>query len=215
VRRQPGPTLSAGQIKAALAPFGVTLSDDQIAQFSEYLDLLIYWNQKVNLTAVNDPDEIVSRHFGESIFALSVVPMSHGRLADVGSGAGFPGLPLKIASSGLDVLLVEPNLRKCAFLADLVAQLGLDGVSITRSRYEEYHLTTTTPFDLVVSRALGNHRALLRWARNVLTENGKIIFWLGSEDSVLVSRSRGWEWDAPVLIPGSRRRVVLIGRPNS
>ncbi len=214
MRRQPGPAPSAGQIEAALVPFGVALSDDQITQFSKYLDLLVHWNQRVNLTAVNDPDEIVSRHFGESIFALSIVPMSHGRLADVGSGAGFPGLPLKIASSGLDVLLVEPNLKKCAFLAELAAQLGSEGVSIARSRYEEYPFATT-PFDFIVSRALGNHRALLRWARSVLAENGKVILWLGAEDSVLVGRSRGWEWDAPVLIPSSRRRVILVGRPKS
>jgi 16S rRNA (guanine527-N7)-methyltransferase len=214
MQKQLGPALSAGQIHASLAPFGAKLSDEQIEAFSAYLDLLIYWNRTVNLTATDDPEEIVGRHFGESIFPLSVVAMSHGRLADVGSGAGFPGLPLRIASTGLDVLLMEPNHKKCAFLAEVAGELELGGVSIARSRYEEYR-SVGTRFDFVVSRALGNYKTLLRWARNVLEDEGKVILWLGAEDSVSVSKSHDWEWDVPVLIPGSRRRVVLVGRPKA
>ena len=214
MQKQPGHALSTGQIHASLAPFGVKLSEEQIEWFRKYLDLLIYWNRTVNLTATDDPEEIVGRHFGESIFALSIIAMPHGRLADVGSGAGFPGLPLKIASVGLDVLLMEPNLKKCAFLAELVAQTGLSGISVARMRYEEYS-SAGKKFDFIVSRALGNYKALLRWARNVLEEKGKVILWLGAEDSVSVSKSREWEWEAPFLIPGSRRRVVLVGRPKT
>jgi 16S rRNA (guanine527-N7)-methyltransferase len=214
VRKQRDLALTEAQIAAALAPFVVKLSDLQIASFSKYLELLIYWNQTVNLTAVSDPEEIVARHFGESIFALSILPISHGRLADVGSGAGFPGLPLKIISSDLSAVLLEPNLKKCAFLVEAVAQLRLEGVSIERSRYEE-HRSEAPPFDFVVSRALGNYKALLRWANSVLNKSGMVILWLGAEDSILVSRSRGWKWDAPVPIPGSRRRVILVGRPST
>jgi 16S rRNA (guanine527-N7)-methyltransferase len=213
VRKQRDLALTASQIAAMLAPFGVKLSDEQIASFSRYLELLIYWNETVNLTAVSDPEEIVARHFGEGIFALSILPISHGRLADVGSGAGFPGLPLKIISSGLEAVLLEPNLKKCAFLAEVVAQLRLEGVLIERSRYEEYR-SEVPPFDFVVSRALGNYKTLLRWANRVLKESGKVVLWLGAEDSMLVGRSRGWEWGVPVPIPGSRRRVILIGRPS-
>src|SRR6202165_197551 len=101
------PSLRPEQMGEILAPFGVELAGEQIAAFSKYLDLLIRWNRVVSLTAVNDPEEIVERHFGESIFAASVVPLN-GRLADVGSGAGFPGVPLKILDPQLEALLLEP-----------------------------------------------------------------------------------------------------------
>ncbi len=89
--------LSTGEVAAALAPYGVVLTDQQLSAISRYVQLLITWNQSINLTAIENPMEIIARHFGESIFAASVVSCVYGRLADVGTGAGFPGMPLKIA----------------------------------------------------------------------------------------------------------------------
>ena len=204
------PTLRPEQVSAILTPFGVKLSDHQIAAFSRYLDLIIRWNRVVSLTAVNDPEEIVERHFGESIFAASIVPL-HGRLADVGSGAGFPGVPLKILAPEMEVLLLEPNLKKSVFLIELCAALDLKRIEITRRRYEDKHPHFEL-FDIIASRALGDYKRMLRWARPALRNGGQLVLWLGEQDATVLAKVAGWNWSLPVRIPGSRRRVVLTGQ---
>ena len=84
-------------------------TQEQAEKVAQYMQLLLEWNQSFSLTSVTNPSEILSRHFGESMFATSIVPIRQGRLADVGSGAGFPGLAIKIMRPELDVVLIEPN----------------------------------------------------------------------------------------------------------
>ncbi len=204
--------LSLADVATALAPFGIALSDAQLAAIYRYVDLLLIWNKSVNLTAILDPVEIVSRHFGESIFVGSFISMHLGRLADVGTGAGFPGMPLKIAFPDLTIVLLEPNRKKCAFLIEAKSALGLSGVRIERTGYEGFN-ASQLPFDFVCCRALGNYRRFLRWARAALGPQGKVILWLGVDDSIMVGRTRDWYWEIPVKIPESRRRVLLVGRP--
>ena|SRR5579862_7329875 len=206
--------LSLGEVAFALAPYGVTLSDAQLAAIARYVQILLAWNKSINLTAIEDPTEVVARHFGESIFANSVIPVQFGRLADVGTGAGFPGMALKIAFPDLHVTLIEPNHKKCAFLAEAKLSLGLTGVEIVKERYEDV-IGAAKPFDFLCSRALGNYRQFLRWARPATKTDGSVILWLGTGDSIVISRTNGWTWRVPVPIPESRRRVILVGRPNS
>lgn len=203
---------SVGEVACALAPYGVPLSDQQLWAIARYVALLIKWNQSINLTALEDPMEIVAKHFGESIFAASAHPGISGRLADVGTGAGFPGLPLKIAIPDLELFLIEPNNKKCAFLSEIKGTLGLDGVEVFRGRYEEI-AASTQRFDFVCSRALGNYRNLLRWARTLLSPGGRVILWLGSDDSLIVSRTPGWAWQVAIPIPNSQRRILQVGSP--
>jgi 16S rRNA (guanine527-N7)-methyltransferase len=199
------------KMRTMLEPFHPGLTDAQLIRFCKYAQLLMYWNQKLNLTTVSDPEEVATRHLGESILASTAFRLNEGRLADVGAGAGFPGLPLKIVSPDLDLALLEPNAKKCAFLTEVYNQLSLDRVTVIRSRYEDCDLGPAS-VDFLVSRALGNYKQLIRWAPRILKPDGLVILWLGAEDSLLVSRSKGWNWDAPILIPGSRRRVILAGR---
>jgi 16S rRNA (guanine527-N7)-methyltransferase len=204
--------LSLDAIASALAPYRVPLSPDQLNAISLYVDKLISWNRSVNLTALEDPLEIVAQHFGESMFAASLLPMSFGRLADVGTGAGFPGLALKIAIPGLEVTLLEPNGKKCAFLAEMQRILGLTGVSVVRNRYEELRADAGS-FDFICSRALGDYKRMLTWARKAIKSDGHVLLWLGIDDSILVGRTKGWTWEPPVKIPESQRRVILRGHP--
>src|SRR5436309_10523733 len=97
-------------IRRVLAEFQLTVNERQISQIQQYMKILLAWNDKVNLTAIRDPLEILHRHFCESMFAGISVPIERGRLADAGSGGGFPGLPLKIMRPGLQVVLIESNL---------------------------------------------------------------------------------------------------------
>lgn len=207
--------LSLDQISMFLAPFttGIELSAAQLEQIRQYIELLIVWNRSVSLTAVEDRQEIVARHFGESLLAVSAVPIRNGRLADVGTGAGFPGLALKIACAELDLVLLEPNQKKCAFLNEVKRKLGLERVEVSRSRYEEYSLDSNPRFDFVCSRALGDYGRLLRWAKTMLAPSGDVVLWVGEEDSIRVGRMKGWSWELPIRIPESARRVIQVGRP--
>jgi 16S rRNA (guanine527-N7)-methyltransferase len=206
--------LSLDEIRRILLPYGGSaLTDSQLASLAKYLELLKKWNQTIPLTSIENDTEIVARHFGESIFPGSLLPMSRGRLADVGSGAGFPGLPLKIAFPELQVTLLEPNLKKCAFLREIQSTLGLANVEVERSRYEDFYAAPDS-FDFVCSRALGGYKRLLQWCKALLKPGGHVILWLGTEDSNLLMRAKGWNWALPVKIPESRQRVLLIGTPK-
>lgn len=203
------PILSSFQVADALSPFGVSLTAKQIEAIQAYTELLLRWNRFISLTTIEDPVEIVTRHFGESLFVRTIIPLQLGRLADVGTGAGFPGLALKIAFPDLSVVLLEPNLKKCAFLNEVKATLGLQEVEVVRSRFEDYR--SDSPFNFICARALGNYKSLLRWAKGSIDRSGMVALWLGTEDSLLVSRTEGWSWGAPVRIPESRRRMILCG----
>jgi 16S rRNA (guanine527-N7)-methyltransferase len=203
--------LSRHQIAEALAPFGISLPERHLEAIARYVECLIMWNQSVSLTSLDDPLEIVARHFGESLFVTQIIPIKSGRLADLGSGAGFPGLPLKILCPELDVVLLEANSRKCAFLTEIIGILNLSGVRVIKSRYEEFR-TGPRAFSFICSRAIGDYRRLLRWSREMLKEDGRVILWLGEDDSIRIGRTDGWIWDVPTRIPESRRRVILSGR---
>jgi 16S rRNA (guanine527-N7)-methyltransferase len=103
----------------------------------KYISVLLRWNKKIALTAITDPLDIVRFHFGESMFGAPAVPIRKGRLADVGTGAGFPGLPLKLLVPSLDLVLIESNAKKASFLSECIRELNLTGVDVYRGRVEE------------------------------------------------------------------------------
>jgi 16S rRNA (guanine527-N7)-methyltransferase len=205
--------ISNHQISRALSVFGISLSNEQIAQVRDYVRLLLKWNQSISLTTVTDPDEILSRHFGESMFAAKLRPVEKCRLADVGTGSGFPGLPLKILSPSLELVLIESNKKKYAFLSEVVRNLGLKGVEVIPDRFEQIR---PEPFrlDLISSRALGEFKELLSWSSQALKPAGGIMLWVGAEDATRIGTNTSWTWEPPVRIPDSQRRFILIGRPK-
>src|ERR1700731_2897201 len=205
--------LTDDQILSTLTPFRVLPSTDQIAQIREYIRLLLMWNQSVSLTSVVDPVEILARHFGESMFVSCLIPVENCRLADLGSGAGFPGLALKIACPSLRLTLIESNKRKCAFLLEIVRFFQLKEVEVLPIRFDQIRGTHNSA-EIITARAVGRFADILRWAREALVRRGHIALWLGGEDSTKVSSMPGWIWQPAVKIPESQRRFVLIGRPN-
>ncbi|MGC2419781.1 MAG: 16S rRNA (guanine(527)-N(7))-methyltransferase RsmG [Candidatus Acidiferrales bacterium] len=206
--------LSNRQIAKILAEYSISADSRSplVAGIQSYVGLLFQWNRSISLTAVTDPEDVVRFHFGESLFAASRVPITGGRLADVGSGAGFPGLPLKMLISSLDLTLIESNAKKAAFLAEAVRRLGLDGAHIFRGRTEE--LQDPAAFDLITARAFGQFDSLLAWSRTHLADSGKIVLWLGLEVVASISLKSGWNWGEPAQIPGSKRRFIVWGKPR-
>jgi 16S rRNA (guanine527-N7)-methyltransferase len=208
-----GSTISNLQITRALSVFGISPSSDQIAMVREYVLLLLKWNQSISLTTIADPDEIVGRHFGESMFASRLMPVESCRLADVGTGPGFPGLPLKILSPKMELVLIESNKKKYAFLSEVVRSLGLKGVEVLPERFEQIR-PETLKVNLISARALGEFKQLLRWSAQALPLGGHVMLWLGADDATRVATNPAWIWEPATRIPDSQRRFILIGRPN-
>jgi len=204
---------SSKAIQRALAEFQLTATEQQILQIQQYTELLLRWNEKVNLTAIRDPLEILYRHFCESMYGAVVIPVEKCRLADVGSGGGFPGIPLKIIRPELDLYLVESNVKKATFLTEVVRELGLREVRVLVSRYEELH-EEIAPVDVVCSRAVGDFEPFLDWASSPMLGTERIALWIGGEDAAVVRQLplEGWQWEEPKALPHSLRRFVLVGK---
>jgi 16S rRNA (guanine527-N7)-methyltransferase len=204
--------ITNSQICDALAPFAFSPTEEQICRIREYTALLLRWNRSISLTSITDPVEIVGRHFGESIIASKLLPVENCRLADVGTGAGFPGLALKIAFPGLHLILIESNKKKCAFLSEIVRCLEFADVEILPERFEQIR-PESIQANIVTSRAVGGFKQLLRWSTNALVHRGHLVLWVGADDSTRIARTSGWTWQPANRIPESQRRFILIGRP--
>jgi 16S rRNA (guanine527-N7)-methyltransferase len=203
--------LNTASIADLLAPFGIEPSDTQSTQIRQYVEQLLLWNKRLNLTSIRDPEEIVTRHFGESMFLCTLLPVENCRLADVGSGAGFPGLAIRIIRLSVQTTLIEANQKKCAFLSEVVRKIGISGVDILQGRFEDLRMPQGSR-EILTARAIGGLARLLGWAKSIITPAGHVALWVGEQDSIKISRTPGWTWDPPVRIPESQRRFVLIGR---
>ena len=202
--------LSEEIIRRALREFQITLSDSQVNCIQQYTRILQHWNEKLNLTAIKDPLEILHRHFCESMYAAVAVPINSGRLADIGSDPGFPGLPLKILRPELQLVLVESNIKKGTFLAEVIRELGLLNARVLISRYEELG-EELAPLDFVCSRAVGEFGPFLDWAASDVVSAGRVILWIGGRDLDEARKSVQWDWQEPIAVPQSLRRYLLVG----
>ncbi len=202
---------SAETIRRALGEFQLAVDDKQVLQIQQYTKILGAWNEKINLTAIRDPLEILYRHFCESMFAAVAVPLENGRLADVGSGGGFPGVPLKILRPNLQIVLIESNIKKATFLAEVVREIGLPDVQVLVGRYEELG-EELAPLDFVCSRALGEFGPFLAWAGSEKIAAKEVILWIGARDLEEIRGIDGWEWREPIQVPHSLRRLILVGQ---
>lgn len=201
-------------IKSAICPYYSGISRKQCDKIAKYIDLLTLWNRKISLTSIIETDEILRFHFGESIFALRFCDLSQGRLADVGSGAGFPGLAIKILCPDLDVILIEPNLKKCAFLAEVARTIDLKLVQIISKPFEESGIPANS-LQFVTSRAISQTPALLSWSRSALALGGLIILWVSGDSAAELKKDSHFTWHQPVAIPDTKNRVILVGKKLS
>jgi 16S rRNA (guanine527-N7)-methyltransferase len=187
----------------------ISLDSKQLELLEAHCSLLERWNWRLNLTAVRDHDEAVRVHYGESLFLASVLPSlpawsSIRDIADVGSGAGFPGFPIAVAHPDRQVQLIDSHARKAVFLHE--SSQSVPNVKVSSARFEDL----AGPWDLVVSRAVA-WREIADKARASATA---VAILVGDGDVSAVQSSFGWDWMPPVLVPWPRRGCVLVGVPR-
>jgi 16S rRNA (guanine527-N7)-methyltransferase len=189
------------------------LTQRHLTDISTYIDLLLRWNTRINLTAIRDAESIVTRHFGESLFAARIAntwPAHH--LVDIGSGAGFPGLPIKIWMPEVHVTLIESNQKKATFLREVIRALGLAGIEVFAKRAEDFPAASA---DLVTLRAVERFAAVLPIATRLLASGGRLLLLIGRDQVPLATTMPGYAWEQPIQIPGSSNRIVLTGTQSS
>jgi 16S rRNA (guanine527-N7)-methyltransferase len=221
------------------------LSSSQLQHISTYIDILRHWNARINLTAIRDPEEIVTRHFGESLFAArhlfptthqdknssapalseaegssspSAVkgfdlaearrPTAEARVADLGSGAGFPGLPIKLWAPNIALTLIESNLKRATFLREVTRAITLTDVDIQNARAETLPPST---FDVVTLRAVERFATILPVAAALLAPRGRLALLISSSQlNTIHTTLPTFTWDSPLPIPGSESRLLLL-----
>lgn len=235
--------MEGSRIAELLQPFlRHGLSPEQLRNISIYIDILLKWNRKINLTAVRRPEEVVTRHFGESLFAAQLIfPSAHrewveggprtaaterhlwdsrgpaetdvassvSTVVDVGSGAGFPGLPLGIWASEIGLTLIESNLKKATFLREVVRALGLESIDVFAGRAESFPAALA---DVVTLRAVERFENILPIAARLVKTGGRLVLLIGNQQieqakTVLTDL----KWQAAVPMPLSSNRAVLTG----
>jgi 16S rRNA (guanine527-N7)-methyltransferase len=218
-------------LRAEADRLGLVLPAGAVARFERYLALLEEWNDRAGLTAITDADTAQRRHFGESL-ALLVALRRAGllregeasRVADLGPGGGFPGVPMAIADPSMTLVLIESQERRCAFLRAVAEELNLTGVSVVHARAEEAGRGTAlrTTFDLVVARALAAMPVLVEYALPLLRDGGVLATPKGSRgDEELAEAAHaievlGGEALEPLALPLPEdvppQRVYLVRR---
>jgi 16S rRNA (guanine527-N7)-methyltransferase len=205
-------TMDGAQIAELLAPFlgEEKLAGNQLDEISIYIDVLLKWNARMNLTAVRDPEQIVQRHFGESLFAARnlVAKDSAITVADLGSGAGFPGIPMKIYAPGLRSTLIESHGKKATFLREVCRSVKLINVNVFSGRAEAWGQTA----ELVTLRAVENFERVLPVAGSLVAPQGRLALLIGAAQASEAERALGGNWSDSTAIPNSRERVLKIWR---
>ena len=161
--------------KAKLLENNIILSDEQIESYKTYSKLLQEWNKVMDLTAIDEEAQIVEKHFYDSLISAKYFRYENQTLLDIGSGAGFPGLVLAIAFPNLKITLLEPTLKRCNFLNEVIKVLELSNVKVVNDRAENYVKEKRESFDLVTSRAVSRLNILLELSIPFLTIQGTMI----------------------------------------
>jgi len=227
--------MDTARIAALLQPFlSQSLAPMRLEQISTYINLLLRWNARINLTAIRNEEEIVTRHFGESFFlarhvvprsvdrqgtdtpaqlkASAAVPQALTRILDIGSGAGFPALPIKIWAPEIQLTMIESNHKKAAFLREVARALTLTNVDVIADRAEALAAREDVPrANIVTLRAVENFARTLTQAEALLMPKGCLALLIGISQAPLLKSASNVQWKSPIPIPQSNGRVLSLG----
>lgn len=208
------------KLDAYAAGLGIPLTPAQLAQFDLYAQLLVEWNEKMNLTAITDPQEIVVKHFVDSLTLLTAVtPPQNATLADVGTGAGFPSVPVHIVRPDLRLTLIDSLQKRLTFLAALSQALGQQNTCV-HARAEDAGRTAPhrEAYDLVTARAVANLRELAEYCLPLVKVGGQFVALKGGElaeelagaQKAIATLGGRVVKNLPLQLPGGDRRTLLV-----
>ncbi len=205
-----------GRLRQGLAALGLALDPESVTRLLDYLALLGKWNRIYNLTAIGEPERMVTHHLLDSLAVLGELERAVPDLryiADIGSGAGLPGIPLAVARSRWEMSLVEPSHKKASFLRQAVLELGLPNVTVVEQRAERWHPVQRC--DAAISRAFSDLADFCRAAGHLVGPSGRLVAMKGVHPYEELSQlPPGWavERVAPVLVPelDAERHLVII-----
>ena len=165
-----------------LLNLGIKYTDKQLEQLEDYYNLLVEWNNKINLTSIIEKEDVYLKHFYDSLTIVKGIDLNNiNTLCDVGTGAGFPGLVIKIMFPHIKVILIDSKNKKLLFIQDVINKLNLENVEVIHTRAEEYN----NKFDLVTSRAVARIDKLVNYTMHLLNNNGVFIAMKGNIDEEL------------------------------
>ena len=190
----------------------IQLSDNQINQFYSYMNILLEWNEKINLTAITNPDEIILKHFIDSLTVSKYIEKNT-TIVDVGTGAGFPGIPLKIVRDDLNIVLVDSLNKRINFLNEVIKDLKLTKIQAIHSRVEEFARDKEyrERFDCATSRAVANLSTLSEYLMPLVKIGGKCLCMKGSEIEGELEQSK----NAISILGGKIESINEFKLPNT
>ena len=196
----------------------IEISDKSMNNFVIYMDNLIEWNKKINLTAIKKEEDIIVKHFVDSIFILKYI--NGNKIIDIGSGAGFPGIPLKIAKNNLDITLLDSVNKKVLFMQDSIEKMGLKNIVAIHGRAEDYahNIKYREQYDVATSRAVANMSTLVEYMLPFVKIGGVCICMKGpnSNEEIINSKKAIFELGGEIRevkkysIEGNDRCLVII-----
>ena len=214
--------MDTARIADLLGPFlEASLSQPQLNHISIYIDLLQRWNTRINLTAIRNEEEIVTRHFGESLFlARHLFPSTSNprhterSVLDIGSGAGFPGVPIKIWAPHIHLTLIESNHKKTVFLREVARALILTDINVITGRAEDlapHARKDFPPADVVTLRAIERFEKILPQAVTFMAPQARLALLIGAAQLPQLTKLTTLKWDPPIPMPKSNARMLSIG----
>ena len=200
-------------LKTSAEKMGIELSQNQLEKFDLYKKLLLEWNEKMNLTAITDDEGIAIKHFADSISVLPLIENKNASLIDVGTGAGFPGIPLKIANDGFKVTLLDSLKKRITFLEEVKKELGITNLECIHSRAEDggRNADLREKFDYCVSRAVARLSVLSEYCMPFVAVGGYFISLKGPDAAEELTEAQ----KAISVLGGKVEKVVEITIPES